>query len=1758
MLNFPISARLSLVLKEYCLPLVRIVALRCNQVAQKFLFAALVIPVAALVSIYANAIEDEDSDEEDEELYEQYKAHTNFLARDEYSLRLQPLGLGLMGDTVDHYSGTLVITHTDVSLPGNSNLEVAIKRRMSTRATTLRQDFFMGDWELLIPNISMNLPLYGNLERTRLHNWSNKRCSNNSNVGWWSMVPIYTKSIQIPENLWWDGLKLNIPGFGSQTLLEHYESNDLEQNPVIINTHQQARWEPYKWQSYTNLKSKKKGSTDISRVTKNHWIVTCSDTPAINDKDRIDSNGPGEGFVAISPVDGTRYIFNRLTYQRIDDFRMVSEDGRKAGLDRVRAILFVTEVIDIHGNWVKYTYSDDGKLTKIHSNDDRKITITYKKDSNDVSSVTANGRTWRYEYKKQNLTHQHKRTKDNVLTKVILPDSQYWEFELGAMRGVKLQYKQCRSPYARTDSIKHPYGVISTYKLKETFLDSSYISNPKLKHINTCKDGSPSESKRALSLVEKTLKGKSTTKSVWKFEYQNATEYRRRKTTKTSPDGTKIEETYGGLSLNKPIYEVSSDGVPTVGEKRIFSKNNELIQTQRYSYYTSEIFGIDKNYEVEEGGFNHAVDSYVGKIETTRNKVTYTTEYKYNLDPTSDKYSYGHPVSVLEYNSTSKKKRNTTIEYEHNTNKWLIGLRKKISQNNKILRKYTYDGIANLLSSQEFNSAPWKYTYHKNGQVSSMQDPLGRTTKFFNFQAGIPQTVEFPDKTRITRKVDSNGWVISETDVNNTVFKYGYNNMGWTTLVDRPKGWQDTKIEYKKVSTNQILQIITRGNLQVEFEYDQLHRVTKETRFDKANKSATRLFRITSYDSLDRVAFQGYFSKSLNFTDGTIIKYNEFGQTVEKRDTLYPYATSKTVYLDNHVVKKIDALGNETLITYESFGYPRYIRPILVKQPEGITTKISYDSWGNVVTAVQNGVTQTWTYDENLKLCNYYSPEQNNTVYKYNYNDELIHVAYGQTKGKCKSNKSERTTFSYDSMGRTLKINYSDSTPDISYLYDKNGNLIEAKKGEITSNFDYNNLNQVILEEVKFGKKRTYATKYHYDSMSNLEKMTYTDGTEVKLYPDAFGRTTQIASPHKVLAKNIEYHSNGKVKSYQYDQDRRFYSRLNKRKLTRQLSYNDEMNLSYKYDRNGRVTQITDNNNTINLKKYSYDRLGRLTLAKGLWGRLSFDYDKSNNLIKRTFSDRSVEIEIGKSNRVKRIKDSGLGSGWLDYDYDKHGNVISNGVYEFVFNEAFQIVQQKGEKNDAFTYDGLFNRVKHDTGDGEVYWVYSQTGQLLYKDEENKDNLSSYIYLGRRLFAKNDKQGITYIYLNHLGSPEGGLDASFNNWTEHHTPFGEVHSSTRNESLGVGFTGQVFSDESKLIYMKNRVYDPKIGRFLNVDALNFKDRGLTQFNRYYYADNDPVNLKELSGDDPGFYDVIDSTQNGPISESDIEMKTDAAGAFINFANEFINPFADVFIAVNEPSWQNVGIVAIGALPGPNLGKYVKNLEPCGCFLEGTLVDTANGLVEIESIDVGDIVSSRRAGTAENELKAVTGTINGNIRQVWNVTFEVEKNVVEVFQTTEDHPWWNRNDGWVETKDLRAGMLINSKSGNEFNIVDVRKTKKFGISYNIKVKDNETYFVGKNGLFVHNGPCDSLFEGLSGRKSRQIGKRGWSKESIVDTINNPSATRNSINKSNGNSATAYYDSDGKYVVVDDETGQLVQIEDKTTDNWSPDDTIDDPL
>lgn len=72
---------------------------------------------------------------------------------------------------------------------------------------------------------------------------------------------------------------------------------------------------------------------------------------------------------------------------------------------------------------------------------------------------------------------------------------------------------------------------------------------------------------------------------------------------------------------------------------------------------------------------------------------------------------------------------------------------------------------------------------------------------------------------------------------------------------------------------------------------------------------------------------------------------------------------------------------------------------------------------------------------------------------------------------------------------------------------------------------------------------------------------------------------------------------------------------------------------------------------------------------------------------------------------------------------------------------------------------------------------------------------------------------------------------------------------------------------------------------------------------------------------------------------------------------------------------------------------------------------------------------------------------------------------------------------------------------------------------------------------------------------QLSKRGWTVESVQELISNPSRTaetadtRNNPDGSiNNDPATAYIDEDGSYVVQNDETGDIVQVSDRSNSGW----------
>ncbi|MBN6888315.1 RHS repeat-associated protein [Cytobacillus horneckiae] len=117
----------------------------------------------------------------------------------------------------------------------------------------------------------------------------------------------------------------------------------------------------------------------------------------------------------------------------------------------------------------------------------------------------------------------------------------------------------------------------------------------------------------------------------------------------------------------------------------------------------------------------------------------------------------------------------------------------------------------------------------------------------------------------------------------------------------------------------------------------------------------------------------------------------------------------------------------------------------------------------------------------------------------------------------------------------------------------------------------------------------------------------------------------------------------------------------------------------------------------------------------------------------------------------------------------------------------------------------------------------------------------------------------------------------------------------------VGKFGVQYDEDTKLYFMGWREYDPKIGRFLVADEYEGEDDNPISFNRYLYAESDPVNnidpdgyapkwLKKLS---KGVKKAAKATYNFAIGDDIKTIKSkktkwyQKAGAAISIASNFI-------------------------------------------------------------------------------------------------------------------------------------------------------------------------------------------------------------------------------------------------------------------------------
>jgi hypothetical protein len=128
------------------------------------------------------------------------------------------------------------------------------------------------------------------------------------------------------------------------------------------------------------------------------------------------------------------------------------------------------------------------------------------------------------------------------------------------------------------------------------------------------------------------------------------------------------------------------------------------------------------------------------------------------------------------------------------------------------------------------------------------------------------------------------------------------------------------------------------------------------------------------------------------------------------------------------------------------------------------------------------------------------------------------------------------------------------------------------------------------------------------------------------------------------------------------------------------------------------------------------------------------------------------------------------------------------------------------------------------------------------------------------------------------------------------------------------------------------------------------------------------------------------------------------------------------------------------------------------------VETADGRKAIEDIVDGDKVWAYDEGTGKQGIKAVKRLFR-NATGSWHHIRVAGEDI----KCTAEHPFYVVGKGFVTARELKAGDKCLRLDGKEGIIEEVwvEKLEKPETTYNFEIEDYHTYYVGDQGILVHN-------------------------------------------------------------------------------------------
>ncbi|NUO75135.1 MAG: RHS repeat protein [Lysobacter sp.] len=883
---------------------------------------------------------------------------------------LKSEGPALFGDSVNLYTGATTFAITDVSIPGNFPIPVALGRRFANATDARNRPF--GDWDWDLPYISGTF--------SRAEGWvlgsspatsTASRCSSPTSVETarppsvkvQSSTPFRAPAVQPWE--YWSGYRMLVAGGDQELLIANAETRP---RPTDGGT--------YPW------------------VTNKHWHLSCLPS--------LQSGQAGEGFLARAP-DGTRYRFDWMVARAADDLlKPVTADGtvlqRPVLRDEIR--LYPTRIEDRFGNWVAYQWSG-AQLQSITSSDGRQLSFIWESANgyDRVNKVTTNtGREWRYGYSDY-----------SQLTSVTLPDNSRWSIDFHALWGnpyysneieptipggqtplqdkaLSCSWMRALVPLTRSASIVHPSGargefVFQTIRHGRQQVPLDCMAPPDM-GARPIPDYEPTEDAYTamvparfdvLAIRSKTVTGPGLPGYTWSYDY-------------TTPIGS-WEGACANCASTKTTAVTGPGGERTVNTYGVVFNQNEgqLLQVDTYvgatllrSASTTYLSNASAPQQAFADRIGQSPQIRLDSFSSERQRPQIAASILQDgvrFDTANETFDEFAQATRVGQSNTLGYTRTDLTEYYNDKALWVVGqVAKQTNVNTGAVATRTDYHAASALPQRTYAYEKLKQTlgYHPDGTLATITDGRNLITTVADWKRGTPQAVTFHDGSQKRVTVDDDGWLTSLIDEAGYATGYGYDLMGRIIRITPPTGddvaWNATSAVFEQVGTDEYglsaghwRHVTTTGNYRKTVFFDALWRPVAEQEDDMADNAGTLRWSAKRYDHDGKQIFASYPRNPhvdgwVNFSDaglkGNQTVYDALGRPTRAiQDAEGGQLVRTTDYLTGFRRLSTDARGIKTVESFQVYGQPDYEQPAVIEAAVGTVdaarTTIVRDVLGN-------------------------------------------------------------------------------------------------------------------------------------------------------------------------------------------------------------------------------------------------------------------------------------------------------------------------------------------------------------------------------------------------------------------------------------------------------------------------------------------------------------------------------------------------------------------------------------------------------------------------------------------------------------------------------------------------------------------------------------------------------------------------------------------------------------------------------------------